>query len=246
MSAFFFGKAGRQLYGFYHAPLGTANGAVVICPAWGSEYQYAHRALRVLALRLAEGGMHVLRMDYSGTGDSWGDTTDADVEQWSRDVGIGIDELRAMSDASRVDVVGLRVGGLIAAVAAASRSDVRRVVLWDPIHDGAAWVREKGPSIPPKADAVTTEFGHRLVTPALVRQFESIAPSSYPARIAEGVLLLQTIPGEASAMDRLSHIAALEHRVIEDVSPWLEDQSIWSGLVPTKSVAALCDWLGQS
>ena len=115
MSAFFFGKAGRQLYGFYHAPLGTANGAVVICPAWGSEYQYAHRALRVLALRLAEGGMHVLRMDYSGTGDSWGDTTDADVEQWSRDVGIGIDELRAMSDASRVDVVGLRVGGLIAA-----------------------------------------------------------------------------------------------------------------------------------
>lgn len=244
MSAFFFGKAERQLFGFYHAPAGTTKGAVVICPAWGSEYQYAHRALRVLALRLSDGGMHVLRMDYTGTGDSWGDTTDAEMVQWSYDVASAIDEVRAMSDVAHIDLIGLRVGALIAATTASSRNDVRRVVLWDPIVDGAAWVRERGVTAI-RDDALSVEFGSRLVSPVLVQQFTSIAPPSYPSRIADDVLLLHTQAGRASVAERLAHIDGLETRVLEDVSPWLEDQSIWSGLVPTQSVAAVCEWLDR-
>ena len=45
----------------------------MLCYPWGSEYIYAHRSLRLLAQRRAAAGIHTLRFDYFGTGDSDGD-----------------------------------------------------------------------------------------------------------------------------------------------------------------------------
>ncbi len=249
MSAFFFGSAERQLFGFHHAPRGTPVGAVVICASWGSEYQYAHRALRVLATRLAERGLHVLRFDYSGTGDSWGDTSDADVSRWTQDASLAIQELRAISSVQQVSVVGLRLGALVAAIASSERADVRRVAMWDPVHDGPEWAQRMQASTTGQVDTTAShpvEFGNRLVSPALLRQFLAVGPDRYPGAPAEQVLLLHTIKGEPSAEPRLRHIRNLEHRDVTDVSPWLEDPSIWSGLVPTKAIDTLCDWIAST
>lgn len=249
MSAFFFGSVERQLFGFHHLPVGTPVGAVVVCSPWGSEYQYAHRALRVSAVRLAERGLHVLRFDYSGVGDSWGDTTVGDMSIWTEDVGQAIEELRARSGFAHVDLLGLRIGAVLAAIAASVRTDVRRVAMWDPVIDGRAWSNTMRAPSTLRGDHATgspVEFGSRRVSRTLVQQFRSVGPESYPAHGAARVLLLQTTDGEVAAGGLLPHVRNLEARVLHDVSPWLEDPSIWSGLIPTRAVGALCDWLGET
>lgn len=256
MSAFFFGPAERQLFGFYHAPRGAGTGAAVLCPSWGPEYQYAHRALRVTARRLAENGFHVLRFDYSGVGDSWGDTTDGDLDRWPDDVALAVHELKAMSNQPRIDLVGLRIGATTAARAAAALSDIRRIVLWDPVLDGAAWTRRFKQSRPVQRSGAderrTMEFAQRLVAAELVERFAAIDATHYTGMRADGVLLLETQSADenpadtaSSAASQLQNVPRLQHMFVEDAAPWLEDNSIWSGLVPAKAIRAVVDWLGQ-
>lgn len=244
MSAFFFGRADRQLFGYHHAAAGRASSAVVLCPSWGPEYQYAHRAFRSLARRLAERGVHVLRFDYSGTGDSWGDTTEADTDVWLKDIAVAVEELKSVSSVPRVDLIGLRYGAHLAASAASGRKDIRRVALWDPVIRGSDWARQlSGELEEPSAQEgqETLEFSNRLVSTQLVDQFRAVAAPSYPVDVAEQVLILQTTPGGTG--NPLPHIRNAEYRMLEDVTPWVEDASIWSGLVPAKAVATLSDWL---
>jgi pimeloyl-ACP methyl ester carboxylesterase len=98
---------------------------------------------RVLATQLERAGYPALRFDYSGTGDSLGDSRAATVDAWVGDVAIAADQLRSASGATRLAAVGLRFGATLAALAGA-RGDLRlrHLVLWDPIVDGAAYLRE--------------------------------------------------------------------------------------------------------
>lgn len=244
MTAFFFGPGSEQLFGFYHPPRGSGERAAVICPSWGPEYQYAHRALRVTARRLAERGFHVLRFDYSGTGDSWGDGTDGDVVRWCRDIALAVDELRALSGVPRVDLVGLRLGAFLAAAAAAGRDDVRGLVLWDPVIDGRAWIGELSPNPARRAGGDRVEFAQRLVTTSLVRQFEEVSPASYPSDPAGRVLLLETASGAVRGADALlARFPSADRQRVEDPPAWIEDVSIWSGQVPAKAIGAFTEWL---
>ena len=102
----------------------------------------AHRAYRQLALLLTRKGFHVLRFDYVGTGDSSGDLDDVTATDWMVNVGQAIDELKDLAGLSSVDLVGLRLGALIAAGAAAERDDVDRLILWDPVLSGLAYESE--------------------------------------------------------------------------------------------------------
>jgi uncharacterized protein len=144
VNAFYFGPSERPLFGVYVPPragAGRADG-VVLCPPFGWEYLRAHRAFRQLAARLADANWHVLRFDYSGTGDSAGEGWEASFEQWVADVGTAVDELKDTAGVQRVTLVGCRLGATLAACAAAGRSDIDRLVLWDPIVDGNEYVAE--------------------------------------------------------------------------------------------------------
>ncbi|MDR0787121.1 MAG: alpha/beta hydrolase [Gemmatimonadota bacterium] len=268
MTAFFLGPAGRQLFGYYHTPQGSGSGAVVLCPSWGPDYQYSHRALRVAARRFADRGLHALRFDYSGTGDSWGDSTDASLSRWVEDTRLAMEELKEMSGFSRVDLVGLRVGANTAAAASAGRKDVRKLVLWEPVLDGRTWVREldlKGtdeagrPARPIAAgggatissaggqvsnSSTTVEFSSRIVTGSLVTEFAALSPSGFAGTGAGATLLVETIVDEETSLTRLkSEIPGLERLFIEDAQPWREDMSISNGLVPARAIAGITDWL---
>lgn len=144
MNPFFFGSSERALYGVYTPPRvrGRRQTGVVLCYPFGMEYMRAHRAFRQLSTLLNREGHHVLRFDYYGTGDSSGDGEDGSLVQWSRDVDAAVDELRDTASLEQVSLVGLRLGGLLAAHASTRRKDLDRVVLWDPIVDGAGYVRE--------------------------------------------------------------------------------------------------------
>src|SRR5215467_5624104 len=96
---FYFGGEGRKLYGCFHGPTqkGAPRCAVLICQPLGHEYVNSHRALRQLAVRLADAGIPVLRFDYFGCGDSSGEAEQGSITRWLEDVSTAVAELRTRS-----------------------------------------------------------------------------------------------------------------------------------------------------
>jgi pimeloyl-ACP methyl ester carboxylesterase len=140
----FFGAAGRQLFSVYHPPAGAGGreAAVVLCHAGPQDYRHTHWAYRKLAGLLAKEGMHVLRFDYYATGDSAGESIEADLDGWTADIGVAARELQDRTGLRRISVVGLRLGGALAARACAQGLKVRDLVLWDPVISGRAYLRQ--------------------------------------------------------------------------------------------------------
>ena len=143
MNPFFFGDEANVLYGVHHAPRGSTprSAGIVLCYPFAQEYMRAHRAFRQLALLLSAQGFHVLRFDYTGTGDSGGEPADMSLSRWDDDLRMAIEELMETAAVDDVWVVGLRLGGALAA-RAASHPAVRGIVLWDPIVTGAEQLAE--------------------------------------------------------------------------------------------------------
>jgi len=146
MKHHFFGNPQSQLFGVHHRPRGIEvkpTRAVLICPPIGQEYIRTHWCLRLMASQLCRQGAHVLRMDYSGMGDSAGSLEDVQsIEQWTEDVLTGIARLKELSGAGTVMLVGLRMGAMLAAHAARQSNDVNSVVLWEPVEEGARYLKE--------------------------------------------------------------------------------------------------------
>jgi uncharacterized protein len=139
--AFFFGPSNQHLFANYHLPVG-GNGRVltVICPPLFSDYTRTQLALRKLAISLAESGQHVLRLDYRGTGDSFGDLGEVAISDWVEDIAFAVQEGREMSGSSIVRLLGVRAGALVACRSVGATNGVQRLVLWDPVSDGAGYL----------------------------------------------------------------------------------------------------------
>lgn len=133
------------MLGTSHAPqrLRPRSAAVLLCNPLGEEAARAHRIYRVLAQQLERSGFHVLRFDYAGTGDSMGESDDVSIAGWIADVGVAAEQLLSTSGAKKLVAIGLRLGGTLAALAT-SRGGLRlrHLVLWDPVVDGAVYLRE--------------------------------------------------------------------------------------------------------
>jgi dienelactone hydrolase len=151
MMPFFFGASDRRLFGVYDAPTGgTSTQGVLICNPVGEEYFNAHRAYRTLARQLAGAGVHALRFDYLGTGDSAGELDQVHVDDWVEDIERALNELREMADVKTVGLVGLRVGAALAAAVARKNSEVDRIALWDPIANPEEYLARLDPTTFPR------------------------------------------------------------------------------------------------
>ncbi len=143
MTPLFFGPSHHQLYGVMHMPEGhsAAPTAVLLCCPFGQEAIRTHRLYRVLADRLSRIGIPTLRFDYFGTGDSSGDDMDVDLESWASDIHLADQELRRQSGVQTIVWLGARLGAT-AALQAAHDSPPTRLVLWDPVLNGAQYLRK--------------------------------------------------------------------------------------------------------
>lgn len=200
----YFGTPLPALFGHLHLPAdGVQRGpAVVLCPAFGQEAMSSHRALRVLAERLAAQGCACLRFDPPGTGDSadWlGPGHERGLAAWPEAIGQAIDHLKAVLGVTEVVVVGLRLGALMAALASESRKDVAAMVAWAPLVRGHAFVREckafgmatlARAGLPARAQAGTVETGGYVLSEADIAFLQSIDLSARSARPAPRVLCL--------------------------------------------------------
>lgn len=118
---------------------GTRRRGVVLCGTFGFEQMCAYRAWRELAQLIAEAGCPTLRIDYPGQGDS-SDAGAEDADAWIGAIRGGIEILRG-AGAEEIVLVGLRLGGTLAALAAQA-GGVDRLVLLAPFATGKAYLRE--------------------------------------------------------------------------------------------------------
>ncbi len=141
--AFWFESGGRPLFAWLHLPRDRVvrPDGVVLCPPFGFEQVHAHRTLVHLADSLAASGFATLRFDYPGTGDSSGDeSVPGLVDAWVRSIADARALVAALTGGPGA-LVGLRLGALLAGVAAADLP-ARALVAWAPVVRGRAFVRE--------------------------------------------------------------------------------------------------------
>jgi pimeloyl-ACP methyl ester carboxylesterase len=256
MNPFFFGTRERRLFGIYTPGRGAGTRAAVLCHPFGQEYVRAHRSMRQLGIMLNHAGFHVLRFDYFGTGDSGGDMTDADLKGWHGDIGMAIDELRDTCGASRVTLIGMRLGGSLAAgVAAARRRDVEALVLWDAVLSGSRYVArlldDSDPSRasferpiprPPEAGGGHEVMGFPL-TSAMAAEIAGVDVARMAASWPKRTLVMTS---GASAVNEaraaFEGAAQVELRHVESEPAWIKDDD-GPGAMPVKLLQDIVQWV---
>lgn len=191
-----------QCFAWYHRPLPARarSCAVLLCDPFGWNRMVLHLAYRMLALRLCEAGYAVLRIDYPGTCDSEGWPRDrARVEAWLSCLDAGADRLLEWSGARELAAFGALLGGTMATLLSARRSDVKGLVLWGAHAQGRSMIRtEMAATAMRSAGAGRPPPGHREGD-----------------QEALGFLLTQSMAGDLRAIDLLTQrVAQVRHALV--------------------------------
>lgn len=227
-------------------PTGAApSAAVVLCYPFGQEYVRAHRAYRQLATLVSRMGSPVLRFDYFGTGDSPGEGVEVTLQRWVEDAGAAIDEIRRRSGLSQVRVAGLRLGGVVAALASESRDDVERVVLWDPVIRGQAFLDEVSGNGPTWVDTTWWVSGFPLS-----EQFRGEVGEVDLCRleVPAATQMVQVISHRNDEFNRFTQAMKVgsvrgETRLIPSSSNWNYSDDVGGILLPREMIRGIVDAL---
>lgn len=139
---FWLGPPGRRLYAGLHCAMPNRAGlGLVLAPPLLAEQPRSRRLLFEIAGEFASQGLPCLRFDYYGTGDSDGPGEAHDLRAMHADLDAAVAGLRERAGVTRIAVMAWR-GGALAACDWARRRRVDALVLWDPVENGAAWLRE--------------------------------------------------------------------------------------------------------
>lgn len=139
---FFLAAAGGARYCLYHAPAGACRGALLYVAPFGDEMNRTRNLAVRQARALAQLGIGVLQMDLYGCGDSAGEFGDARWQLWQDDLAVGHAWL-ADKLGQPVGLWGLRLGALLALdYAARATMPVARLLLWQPVVRGAAFLTQ--------------------------------------------------------------------------------------------------------
>lgn len=247
-----FGPPHRPLFGWIHAPeTGRCRGAVVLCPPLAREHTSAHYTYRKLAEALAEAGLLAVRFDYDGVGDSsGGDEDEGRVEAWLASIGHAVDLARACG-ARDVSVVGMRMGALLAAVAAARRGDTHSLVLWDPCPTAGGFVKEQRllqrlrTDSPAPAEGGGAELPGFVFRADTVRDLAALAVPASSEPVTQHLLVLtrDTQPVAAGLVESLG-CPDPEHRLAVGQAELLDVEPLYHQL-PLETVAEICTWLAR-
>jgi alpha-beta hydrolase superfamily lysophospholipase len=143
--AVYLGDGAEPAFGLFHAPAGVAlpSLAVLLCPPFGWEDMCSYRSRRDWAEHLAGEGRPALRLDLPGTGDSPGGPAGPDrVGRWTEAIADAARWLHSTTGHPRVVGVGVGLGGILAACAAAAGAPIEELVLWAVPSRGHRLVRE--------------------------------------------------------------------------------------------------------
>lgn len=224
--AFFFGPSNQQIFANYHPPVsGFGQVLTVICPPLFNEYMRTQGALRDLAVSLSESGQHVLRFDYRGTGDSFGDLNEVTLSDWIDDIALAVREGCEVSGCGAARLLGVRFGALLACKSMAACREVQRVVLWDPVDNGVKYLEElrhiqekiceEGLSL---SSAQRQQFRHEhagyQLSESMEEEFRSLDASAYSNVPANMLQVVSTTP------DAVFTVAEVPQEIIRFACNW--------------------------
>ena len=220
----YFGNPEAPLFGQLHGaqPPASAAFGLVVCNSFGFESLHAHRSMVELAKSAAAAGIPTLRFDYQGCGNSSGDEYTPDLlTQWVRSVHSALDELKRRTGLQRVCLVGLRLGALLATMAALERSDIAGLVAIAPVLQGRQFVREmRALSATGSMETVTGSNGESLVeaggfflTEGTAQALSAVDLRSPKHTPAPRILIVQRddMPASSRWADTLVELGAVVH-----------------------------------
>lgn len=266
LRAFWFGDE-LSLIGHLHTPRGAAiDLCAVICPApFGYDNVCGHRGLRILADRLAAGGIAALRFDFPGTGDSDGEQ---ELPAWKSAVATAVAKARQETGCKQIAIVGVGLGGAIVLGALDGGLDVDKLVLWGVPARARAWLREQrayqrvaelasatkdpnAPKPPPDPPGIEVLAGfpmhEKLAAELSAFELKSAPADAWPAERARPATLVvtRTITGDdktlTPALEARGMTATIEQR---DGFNQMFDQPHLS-IAPLDIFALMRDWLAK-
>ena len=221
--------AAHTCLAWWHAPRAGGSPplplAVVLASSWGEEDIAAYDGQRALAVALAESGLGTLRFEWPDTGDSsapTGSTTIADaLAAFDAAAACAL----ALSGHERLAFVGLRLGALLAAHAAAARLDVDALVALTPVASGRAFVGDQaivGAGLAPPLPGALLDPAQLPVSlggfALPVRHLEALSALRWPTAATTSVLeALLVRPPQDRARAAADALARMGMRVCERV-----------------------------
>lgn len=245
---FYFPSGSDQLFGFF-TPANGRDEAVVICYPAPQEIMRSFQAHVQLHRRLQDLGYAVLRFDYAGTGDSEGEIS---LARWRDNIIAAVSQVKSMSGASRVSLIGTRLGAALA-LQASTHIGVKRILLWDGVTNGADLIRsyeaahqlmlKRVPDEPPfhknqKNKAQCCGFSW---SDALRTEIASINPDSLESHCSR---IIHVQAEESAAWTKLSERWIADGKTVqtiisEDPMHWDSDIYMKLRAVPQRSLQAI-------
>jgi pimeloyl-ACP methyl ester carboxylesterase len=240
-----------------HIPEGRqARGGVIICPSIGPEYNWSYATLRCLADELATRGYAVVRFDYHGTGQSAGDVTAVWPTRGLLDSVDQAAEVLRSAGVEHLSMVGMRLGGAVAATWASLHEPLDALVLWDPSASGQAFLREqralgmlrRTTAADAEGDLASAEKSTGGVEiPGFVYPPEGVVDlrrfklrSDEPVH-ADRLLVVHRAGGQGKAVRDLIRTNHAESLAVEGI-----EEMLLVGQVPTPAVGEVADWISAA
>jgi len=191
----------QQLVGMIHTPdRSEPSPAVLMLHGFTGNRMEAHFLFVKMARRLAAAGYAAMRFDFRGSGESQGNFWEMTVPGEVDDARAALDWLRRHPavDPDRVVLLGLSMGGAVAAAVAGIDPNVAGLILWSAVADLSGLTRHVAPPaddtpqvLGPLPDG-RFDLGGLLLGPAFrdtlpqVQPLESVQHYAGPALIIHG------------------------------------------------------------
>lgn len=192
---------GRTLRGMLHLPAALKRHipGVVMFHGFTGDRMESHWMFVKCSRALARAGIASLRFDFYGSGESEGEFREMSLRGELADGRAAVTFLRGQTgiDAERVGLLGLSLGGAVAAALAPSvRAKV--VVLWSAVAHTARLrelIQQSAKGIPGKPGAL--EFDAREISPRLIEDVLKVEPTRHLARFKGPTLIVHAEEDEA-------------------------------------------------
>ena len=195
-----FKSNGEDIYGVLHRPSakkrrGKGIPAVVFCHGFTGNKVEAHRIFVKMARALEQKAIASLRFDFRGCGDSGGDFMNTTVMDEVEDTDCAIDFIKRRPgiDEERIGLIGLSLGGAVAAYAAGQHPEVKALALWAPAADlveEEKQIREEK-DIPEIKKLKAVDYYGTLVGRSFINQIPRVQPLQAITRYRGAALIIQ-------------------------------------------------------
>ncbi len=178
--------------------MAEATPVVVLCHGFTGTKVEPHRIFVKMARHLASRGIAALRFDFLGSGDSEGNFEDMTLGGEISDTQKALDWIAQNAekeglDAARIGLLGLSMGGLVAACTAGRDKRVKALTLWGAVSDLKASLarnqKDRKDSIRPTPGGLV-DYGGNLLGKPFFAEFPKIRPVEEIVKFRGPVLIV--------------------------------------------------------